>query len=42
MYYNTKNIYNYVGYWPEEIYRFGIVYIMANGTLSPVFNVLGM
>ena len=42
MYYNTKNIYNYVGYWPEEIYRFGIVYIMANGTLSPVFNVLGV
>ena len=42
MYYNTKNIYNYVGYWPEEIYRFGIVFIMANGTLSPTFNVLGM
>lgn len=42
MYYNTKNIYNYVGYWPEEIYRFGIVYIMADGTLSSVFNVLGI
>lgn len=42
MYYNTKNIYNNVGYWPEEIYRFGIIFIMANGTLSPVFNVLGM
>ena len=40
-YYNTQNIYNRVGYWPEEIYRLGIVYIMNNGTLSPVFNVRG-
>jgi hypothetical protein len=27
-YYNSKFIYNYTGYWPEEIYRFGIVYIL--------------
>lgn len=41
-YYNVFNIYNYVGYWPEEFYRFGIVYIMKDGTLSPVYNVLGV
>jgi len=40
-YYNVQNIYNKVGYWNEEIYRFGIVYIMANGSLSPVYNIRG-
>ena len=40
-YYNPHNIYNYVGYWPEEIYRFGIVYIMPNGQLSSVYNIVG-
>ena len=40
-YYNTKNIYYHVGYWDKEIYRLGIVYIMNDGTLSPVFNILG-
>ena len=41
-YYNVQNIYNKVGYWNEEIYRFGIVYILSNGSLSPVYNVRGI
>lgn len=41
-YYNTKNIYNYLGYWGEEYYRFGIVYILNDFTLSPVFNIRGI
>lgn len=40
-YYNTLNIYNKVGYWNEEIYRFGVVYIMKDGSLSPVYNMRG-
>jgi len=40
-YYNTKNIYYNVGYWNEEYYRLGIVYIFEDGSLSPVFNILG-
>lgn len=40
-YYNSKNIYNYVGYWNQEIYRLGIVYIMADGSLSAVYNIRG-
>lgn len=35
-------IYNYTGYQNHEIYRLGIVYLMSNGTLSPVFNIRGM
>lgn len=34
-------IYNKTGYWGKEIYRFGIVYILKNGELSPVFNIRG-
>jgi hypothetical protein len=34
-------IYNKTGYWGEEIYRLGIVYILPNGTLSQVFNIRG-
>lgn len=41
-YYNTQNVYNYVGYWPDEIYRFGIVYIFDDNSLSPVFNIQGV
>lgn len=41
-YYDTSFIYNNVGYWNHEIYRFGIVYILSDGTLSPVFNVRGV
>ena len=40
-YIDPKYIYNKTGYWTEEIYRLGIVYIMPNGTLSPVFNIRG-
>lgn len=40
-YYNTQNIYYHVGYWNEEMYRLGIVYIMSDNALSPVFNIRG-
>ena len=40
-YYNVNNIYNKLGYWDEEIYRLGIVYIMPDFSLSPVFNIRG-
>lgn len=40
-YFNSKNVYNFTGYWNREIYRFGVVYIMHDGSLSPVFNVRG-
>ena len=41
-YTDPKFIYDYTGYQNHEIYRFGIVYLMNNGTLSPVFNIRGM
>lgn len=41
-YYNVKNIYYKLGYWNEEIYRFGIVYILNDYSLSPVFNIRGI
>ena len=41
-YYNVQNIYNKVGYWNEEIYRFGIVYILNDGSLSPVYSIRGI
>lgn len=40
-YYNINNIYYKLGYW-EDIYRIGIVYILNNYTLSPVFNIRGI
>ena len=40
-YYNPINIYYNVGYWPDEIYRLGVVYIMNDDSLSPVFNLRG-
>lgn len=40
-YYNPINNYYYLGYWPDEIYRLGIVYIFNDDTLSPVFNLRG-
>ena len=40
-YYTTHNIYNYLGYWPEEMYRFGIVFILKDGSKTPVFNIPG-
>lgn len=41
-YYNAKNIYYKLGYWDEDIYRFGIVYILNDYTLSPEFNIRGI
>lgn len=40
-YYDPKNIYECLGYWPEEYYRFGIVFIKNDDTLTPVFNIIG-
>ena len=40
-YIDPKFIYNNTGYWPGELYRFGIVYILPNGELTPVFDVRG-
>ena len=40
-YYNVQNIYSKLGYWNEELYRFGVVYILSNGSLSPVYNIRG-
>lgn len=41
-YYDPHFIYNHVGYWDDEIYRFGVVFIKANNTLSYVYNVRGL
>ena len=41
-YYNVDNIYYNLGYWDQEIYRTGIVYILNDYTLSPVFNTRGI
>lgn len=41
-YYNTFNTYYRVGYWPDEIYQFGIVYIFNDNSLSPVFSLQGV
>ena len=40
-YYDSKNIYNKVGYFDQEYYRFGVVFIYQNGTLSNVYNTVG-
>lgn len=40
-YYDTQFIYDKTGYWPGELYRLGIVYILKDGSLSPVFNIRG-
>lgn len=40
-YYDTKYIYDKTGYWPGELYRIGVVYILKDGSLSPVFNIRG-
>ena len=40
-YYSPLNIYYKLGYWPDEIYRFGIVYIYDNDKTSPVYNLRG-
>lgn len=40
-YYSPLNIYYKLGYFPGEIYRFGIVYIFNDDHLSPVYNLRG-
>ena len=40
-YYDSKYIYDKTGYWPGELYRLGVVYILKDGSLSPVFNIRG-
>ena len=40
-YYDVENVYNNTGYWGDEFYRFGIVFIYKNNILSPVFNIQG-
>ena len=40
-YYDSKNMYNRVGYFDQEYYRFGVVFIYQNGTLSNVYNTVG-
>lgn len=40
-YYDPKNVYYNLGYWPDEIYRLGVVYIMKDDSLSPVFSLRG-
>ena len=40
-YYNSLNIYNKTGYFNKEFYKFGVVFIYDNGTLSNVYPTLG-
>lgn len=40
-YIDPEYIYNYVGYWDKEYYRLGVVFILSNGELTPVFNIRG-
>lgn len=42
IYYNIKNVYKYTGYWPDEYYRFGVVFIFDNNLVSNVFNIQGV
>lgn len=40
-YYDPVFIYNNVGYWDEDLYRLGIVFIQSTGELTDVFNIRG-
>lgn len=40
-YYNPKNIYYYLGYWPDEYYSLGICYILRDGTVTNSFALYG-
>ena len=40
-YYDSRYIYDKTGYWPDELYRLGVVYVLKDGSLSPVFNIRG-
>ena len=41
MYYDPENIYKYVGYWPDELYRFGVVYMKDGGVPTQGYNLKG-
>lgn len=41
-YYDPNYIYERTGYWDDEIYRFGVVFIKSDNTLTEVFNVRGI
>ena len=41
IYYDVANTYYKLGYYPGEMYRFGIVYVFKDGSTSPVFNIAG-
>lgn len=41
-YYDINYIYDNVGYWNNEYYRLGIVYILPDNSLSGVFNIRGI
>ena len=40
--YSSKNLVDNIGYQSGELYRFGVVFIYQNGTLSNVYNTLGV
>lgn len=41
LYANPDGIYYKLGYWFNEFYRFGIVYILNDGSTTDVFNIIG-
>ena len=40
-YYDPFNVYYKLGYWPDEIYRLGIVYIKSDGSTTQAYNLRG-
>ncbi len=40
-YYNPKNVYYKLGYWPDEMYRMGIVYVLNNDSLTEAYSLRG-
>lgn len=40
-YYNPTNIYYKLGYWPDEYYKLGVVFIMNDDSTTPVFSLRG-
>ena len=40
-YYDPENVCYKFGYWPDEFYRLGVVYILEDGSHTDVFNLRG-
>ena len=40
-YYSPENVCYKTGYWPDEFYRLGVVYVLEDGTHTDVFNLRG-